>query len=202
MMVVLLQIVAAAIGFSQASLMHGFSSSPRGALLSARSIPVLLSAASPTEGDGIAPARNVLGGELQCCCANVGGSGIGTGFYRDGHCSTGQQDEGRHTVCIEATEEFLKFSKAVGNDLSTPMPQYMFPGVKPGDRWCLCAQRWVQAQMNGAAPKLYLLATHEKTLQHTDLDELRRHAVDGEEADELVKRLDAMREALKRSLGE
>lgn len=120
-MVVLLQIVAAAIGFSQASLMHGFSSSPRGALLSARSIPVLLSAASPTEGDGIAPARNVLGGELQCCCANVGGSGIGTGFYRDGHCSTGQQDEGRHTVCIEATEEFLKFSKAVGNDLSTPM---------------------------------------------------------------------------------
>ena len=121
MMVVLLQIFAAAIGFSQASLMHGFSSSPRGALLSARSLPVLLSAASPTEGDGIAPARNVLGGELQCCCANVGGSGIGTGFYRDGHCSTGQQDEGRHTVCIEATEEFLKFSKAVGNDLSTPM---------------------------------------------------------------------------------
>ena len=146
-MVVLLQIFAAAIGFSQASLlhgfsssprgallsarslpglsqaslMHGFSSSPRGALLSARSLPVLLSAASPTEGDGIAPARNVLGGELQCCCANVGGSGIGTGFYRDGHCSTGQQDEGRHTVCIEATEEFLKFSKAVGNDLSTPM---------------------------------------------------------------------------------
>jgi hypothetical protein len=73
--------------------------------------------------------RNVLGGDLACCCADVGGSGIGTGFYRDGHCSTGAQDEGRHTVCIAASETFLAYSASVGNDLSTPMPEYSFPGV-------------------------------------------------------------------------
>jgi len=79
-------------------------------------------------GPGVMVPRNVLGGDLECCCADVGGSGIGTGFYRDGHCSTGVQDEGRHTVCIEASAEFLAFSASVGNDLSTPMPQYSFPG--------------------------------------------------------------------------
>ena len=77
----------------------------------------------PREGPGISVPRNVLGGDLECCCADVRGSGIGTGFYRDGHCSTGQDDEGRHTVCIEATEDFLDFSASVGNDLSTPNPQ-------------------------------------------------------------------------------
>lgn len=206
--------VAALVAFvPQACLQHGalpigtvssraVESSSRGAVLSSsRAVPPVMCAASPAEGEGISPARNVLGGELQCCCADVGGSGIGTGFYRDGHCSTGQQDEGRHTVCMEATAEFLEFSKAVGNDLSTPIPQYMFPGVKPGDRWCLCAQRWVQAQKAGAAPKLYLLATHEKTLQHVSLDELRPYAMDGEEADALVQKLDSMRDALEKSLG-
>ena len=98
--------------------------------------------AAPHEGPGISVPRNVLGGDLECCCADVRGSGIGTGFYRDGHCSTGQDDEGRHTVCIEATSEFLEFSASVGNDLSTPNPQWMFPGVMPGDQWCLCAARY------------------------------------------------------------
>ena len=79
--------------------------------------------AEPAKGPGIQVPRNVLGGDLECCCADVRGSGIGTGFYRDGHCSTGQDDEGRHTVCIEATDEFLEYSEAVGNDLSTPNPQ-------------------------------------------------------------------------------
>ena len=100
---------------------------------------------APAKGPGISVPRNVLGGDLECCCADVRGSGIGTGFYRDGHCSTGQDDEGRHTVCIEATADFLEFSASVGNDLSTPNPQWMFPGVMPGDQWCLCAARYAQA---------------------------------------------------------
>ena len=82
---------------------------------------------------------NVLGTELTCCCSNVGGSGIGTGFYRNGFCSTGEMDLGRHTVCVRVTSDFLAFSKSVGNDLSTPMSQYNFPGLKDGDVWCLCA---------------------------------------------------------------
>jgi uncharacterized protein len=86
---------------------------------------------------GIRPEpRNVLGGDLELCCSDPM-----TGFYRDGYCRTGVDDTGRHTVCIEVTEEFLKFSKAVGNDLSTPMPQYAFPGLKEGDKWCLCMLR-------------------------------------------------------------
>ena len=91
------------------------------------------------------PAHNVIGTALRCCCADVRGTGIGTGFYRDGFCSTGATDEGRHTVCIEATEKFLAFSAAVGNPLHEAIPQYMFPGVKPGDQWCLCAARYAQA---------------------------------------------------------
>ena len=127
----------------------------------------------PREGPGISVPRNVLGGDLECCCADVRGSGIGTGFYRDGHCSTGQDDEGRHTVCIEATEDFLEFSASVGNDLSTPNPQWMFPGarrrveareaaprphasfttqVMPGDQWCLCAARYALAVEAGSHP--------------------------------------------------
>ena len=84
---------------------------------------------------------SAAGTELQCCCADVHGSGIGTGFYRDGFCSTGPQDEGRHTVCIEATEKFLAVSAAVGNPLHQAIPEYSFPGVRPGDCWCLCASR-------------------------------------------------------------
>mmetsp|Transcript_26666 Transcript_26666/g.63370 ORF Transcript_26666/g.63370 Transcript_26666/m.63370 type:complete len:225 (+) Transcript_26666:2-676(+) len=159
--------------------------------------PVMM--AQKVEGEGVEPAYNVLGMELECCCADVRG-GIGTGFFRDGHCSTGPTDEGRHTVCVQVTEEFLTFSKMVGNDLSTPVPQYLFPGLIPGDLWCLCAQRWVQALENGAAPKLFLRATHMKTLQHTDLETLKAYALDLKEAEEEVAALDKLREQLKKSL--
>ncbi len=114
-----------------------------GLRLPAAGARIRMSASSPEpySGEGVAPALNVLGTELQCCCANVRGTGMGTGFYRDGFCSTGNQDAGRHTVCCEVTDDFLSYSKAVGNDLSTPMPQYLFPGLKGGDVWCLCAAR-------------------------------------------------------------
>lgn len=153
----------------------------------------------PAEGPGLSVPRNVLGGELECCCSDCHGSGIGTGFYRDGFCSTGRDDVGRHTVCVEVTDEFLEYSKSVGNDLSQPHPQYLFPGVKPGDRWCLCALRWVQAYEAGKAPQLHLKATHEKTLQHVDLDTLMKYAVDVDDAVAEVARLDDMRSMLERS---
>lgn len=103
-----------------------------------------------------------------------------TGFYRDGCCNTGGTDYGVHTVCCVVTEEFLKFSKAAGNDLSTPMPEYSFPGLKPGDRWCLCAQRWQQAFEANMAPKVCLEATHISTLEFADLENLKAHAADDE----------------------
>ena len=102
-----------------------------------------------------------------------------TGFYRDGYCRTGAEDAGRHTVCILATDEFLVYSKSVGNDLSTPMPQYDFPGLTGGDKWCLVAMRWKQALDDGMAPMVDLEATHESTLQIVDLDDLKRYAIDG-----------------------
>lgn len=149
---------------------------------------------------------NVIGTELQCCCSDVGGSGIGTGFYRNGMCSTGDQDLGRHTVCVEVTDEFLAFSRRVGNDLSTPMPEYMFPGLKGGDIWCLCAQRWAQAYNEGKAPKLFLQATHEKTLEYVPLEILRTHALDGDESklvmDELNVQRDKLDELLKKDSAE
>ena len=118
------------------------------------------------------------------------------GFYRNGFCSTGPDDLGRHTVCIEATQDFLKFSKEVGNDLSTPVPQYMFPGLKEGDIWCLCAQRWVQAYNAGKPPKLFLKATHEKTLDYVPLEILRQFAIDGAEADLDLEHLHEQRSKL------
>lgn len=154
----------------------------------------------PADGPGVNVPRNVLGGELSCCCSDVRGTGIGTGFYRDGYCSTGVDDAGRHTVCIEATEDFLAFSRVVGNDLSRPIPQYLFPGVTPGDRWCLCALRWVQAYQAGMAPKLYLKSTHEKTLQYVDLETLMRFAIDADDAKAEIGRLDDMRSTLERSM--
>lgn len=93
-----------------------------------------------------------------------------TGYFRDGCCNTDNTDQGVHTVCIIATEEFLTFSKMIGNDLSTPMPEWSFPGVKPGDKWCLCAERFKQAYENNAAPKVLLEATNEKTLDIVDMD--------------------------------
>ena len=112
-------------------------------------------------------ANNVFGEPLIPCSTKPL-----TGFYRDGCCNTGDDDPGVHTVCIVATQEFLEFSKNMGNDLSTPRPELMFPGVQPGEHWCLCASRWLEAWKAGKAPKVVLEATHERTLDFIDLDEL------------------------------
>src|SRR5215467_15916319 len=116
--------------------------------------------------------RNVLGGELEPCSEDPV-----TGFYRDGCCNTGPEDVGSHTVCVVMTAEFLAFSKAHGNDLSTPMPQYGFAGLKPGDRWCLCEARWKEALDAGAAPQVVLEATHAITLHIVSLEDLKKHAL-------------------------
>ena len=132
---------------------------------------------SQTNGNGHYPKpKNVLGGVLESCCTDPM-----TGFYRDGFCKTGPDDTGRHTICILATDEFLAFSKEAGNDLSTPMPQYSFPGLKAGDKWCLVAMRWQQAFEAGMAPQVVLRATHESALQFVDLEDLKNYAVDGDE---------------------
>jgi uncharacterized protein (DUF2237 family) len=123
-----------------------------------------------TPGGG---ARNVLGGPLATCCTSPM-----TGFYRDGSCHTGPQDVGTHVVCARVTREFLAFSVARGNDLVTPVPEFRFAGLKPGDKWCLCALRWKEALAAGAAPQVVLAATHEKALDFVSLEELKRHAVD------------------------
>ncbi len=117
-------------------------------------------------------ASNVLGGKLQMCSTDPL-----TGFYRDGCCNTGADDVGLHLVCIEATEEFLAFSASVGNDLSTPIPAYGFEGIQPGDRWCLCVQRWQEAHAAGFAPQVVLDATHISTLEFVDLELLKAFAV-------------------------
>jgi uncharacterized protein len=122
---------------------------------------------------GQRPSKNVLGGKLTPCSMKPL-----TGFFRDGCCNTSAQDVGSHTVCILATAEFLAFSKARGNDLSTPHPEFGFDGLKPGDRWCLCAPRWQEALEAKAAPKVVLTATHEGALQYCDLADLKKYAVD------------------------
>lgn len=116
-------------------------------------------------------AKNVFGEPLIECSTKPE-----TGFYRDGCCNTGEEDTGLHTVCAVMTEEFLVFSKSRGNDLSTPMPMYRFAGLKPGDKWCLCALRWVEAWKADKAPKVILEATHEKTLDFVPLQELVKFA--------------------------
>ncbi len=117
--------------------------------------------------------RNVLGEPLAPCSERPM-----TGFFRDGCCNTGPQDIGSHTVCAVMTAEFLAYSKKAGNDLSTPLPDYGFPGLKPGDRWCLCAPRWQQAFEAGNAPRVVLAATHQGALDHCTLADLKRHAID------------------------
>ena len=119
-----------------------------------------------------ADARNVLGGELVPCSLDPV-----TGFFRNGCCETGPHDVGMHTVCAVMTAEFLSYSKSVGNDLSTPRPDLGFTGLKPGDRWCLCAPRWKEALDAGAAPQLVLESTHEETLAIVPLGVLKDHAV-------------------------
>ncbi len=101
-----------------------------------------------------------------------------TGFYRNGCCDTGREDLGSHTVCAVMTDAFLEFSKSRGNDLSTPVPEYGFPGLQPGDRWCLCAPRWQEAFQAGKAPKVVLRATHQGALDYCALSDLKRHAID------------------------
>jgi uncharacterized protein (DUF2237 family) len=126
-----------------------------------------------TGGGRRKPSRNVLGQTLQSCSVDPV-----TGFFRNGCCDTSAEDAGSHTVCIVATAEFLAFSKARGNDLSTPAREYGFPGLKPGDRWCLCAPRWQEAFEAGMMPRVVLQATHEGALEHCDLADLKRYAID------------------------
>ncbi len=116
--------------------------------------------------------NNVLGTELCSCCFDPM-----TGFYRDGFCKTGGEDVGTHVVCAVMTEEFLEFTKSKGNDLSTPLPQWNFPGLQEGDKWCLCISRWLQAEKAGVAPKVVLEATHMNALKFTTLEVLRRYEV-------------------------
>jgi len=117
--------------------------------------------------------KNVFGEPLESCSLRPV-----TGFYRTGCCETGPEDVGVHTVCVEVTAEFLAFSRSRGNDLSTPRPEFGFPGLKPGDRWCLCAARWQEAFEAGAAPRVVLAATHEATLAIVRIADLKRHGLD------------------------
>jgi uncharacterized protein (DUF2237 family) len=118
-------------------------------------------------------ARNALGGDLQIC-----GLDPKTGYFRDGSCRTQADDRGRHVVCAEVTDEFLAFSRSQGNDLVTPQPAYGFPGLRAGDRWCLCALRWREAHDAGVAPPIFLQASHERLLEVIDLDVLLPYALD------------------------
>ena len=118
-------------------------------------------------------ARNVLGGPLE-----EGGTDPLTGFFRDGCCHTGAQDIGSHTICAVVTAEFLEHQRSIGNDLSSPMPIYRFPGLSPGDRWCVTAANWLRAHRDGAAAYVVLAATHERALETVPLEALREHAVD------------------------
>jgi uncharacterized protein len=117
--------------------------------------------------------RNVLGGKLEPC-----GFDPLTGFYRDGCCATGPLDQGSHTICAVVSAEFLAHQRSIGNDLSTPMPQYRFPGLVPGDRWCVTARNWLQAHVDGAAAPVVLACTNAKVLDLVPLHILRQHAVD------------------------
>lgn len=118
-------------------------------------------------------SRNVFGEPLEACSEDPL-----TGFFRDGCCNTGPQDVASHTVCVRVTTEFLEFSRFRGNDLSTPQPRFDFPGLSDGDRWCLCASRWLESEQHGVAPRVYLKSTHERALEVVPLATLRRYAAD------------------------
>lgn len=121
-------------------------------------------------------AKNVFGTDLAVCSTDPM-----TGFFRTGKCETCGDDVGMHTVCVEATAEFLDFSRRVGNDLSTPRPEYQFPGVRPGDRWCVCLPRWLEALEAGVAPRLLLKATHISAIEHISMDVLLEYGLDADE---------------------
>ena len=123
--------------------------------------------------DEILNAKNVLGTELEPCCMENS-----TGWFRNGCCNTDESDFGAHVVCVEVTEGFLQFSKETGNDLSSPNPMFDFPGLKSGDRWCLCAARWVEAYQEGMAPRVHVRSTDESALDFVDLKTLKEFAVD------------------------
>ena len=118
-------------------------------------------------------ALNVLGTELEVC-----GTDPMTGYFRDGCCNTDQHDRGSHTVCVRVTQDFLEYSRNKGNDLMTPVPEFDFPGLKAGDRWCLCASRWNEAFEAGVAPRVMLRSTHEASLRIVKLEDLKKHAGD------------------------
>ena len=122
---------------------------------------------------GAVSERNVLGGPLESC-----GTDPMTGFYRDGCCNTGPDDAGSHTICAVVTAEFLEHQRSIGNDLTSPMPIYRFPGLEPGDRWCVTAANWLRAHEDGAAALVVLASTHERALDLVPLEALRQHAVD------------------------
>lgn len=138
-------------------------------------MPIILVSlhAHPVATEDSTPAKNVMGGPLQLCSTEPL-----TGFYRDGCCHTGPEDRGVHTVCAQMTSEFLEFSKARGNDLITPRPEFRFQGLKPGDGWCLCAARWLEAYEAGCAPPVFLDRTHERTLEIVPREALTQHALD------------------------
>ncbi len=121
----------------------------------------------------MARQKNIFGDDLVTCSDNPV-----TGYYRDGSCNTEERDIGSHTVCVQVTQEFLDYSRNKGNDLVTPVPEFEFPGLVAGDRWCVCAQRWVEAYKDGVAPKIVLLATNEKVLDIIPIDILKSHALD------------------------
>ncbi len=123
-------------------------------------------------------ATNVLGTELEICSRDPL-----TGFFRNGKCETCGEDVGMHTVCAEMTEEFLAYTRAQGNDLTTPHPQFHFPGLQPGDRWCICLSRWVEAYEAGCAPRINLRATHISALEHVKLETLQRFAAPDDDKD-------------------
>ncbi len=123
--------------------------------------------------DEMNPSLNVFGEPLETCCDKPV-----TGFFRDGYCNTSKQDIGSHTVCIEISQQFLEYSRFKGNDLSTPIPEFGFPGLIPGDAWCLCAARWVEAYRNGMAPRVHLMRTHQRALEVVSMELLRKFAVD------------------------
>lgn len=125
------------------------------------------------ENEMLKTEKNVLGITLASCCTSPM-----TGYFRDGYCRTRQDDYGTHVVCAIMTEDFLQYTKSRGNDLSTPIPHWNFPGLKAGDKWCLCVLRWMEAEKAGVAPKIYLEATDEKALAYTSLELLQKYAID------------------------
>ena len=147
---------------------HGFHLTTRAPILRHQVLQAATNALDDEEG---VARKNVLGGTLQACCFSPL-----TGFYRDGFCRTGPDDVGSHTVCVRVDEKFLAFSRQVGNDLSTPYPMYGFPGLQPGDSWCLCALRWKDAFLAGMAPTVVLASTHVSALQVISLQDLLMHA--------------------------